>query len=211
MLIPGYPEVPSAHNSDRWSVQNTRNQTQYYSQMVHPGLQSTSETHLPEVSSWTGLDGDEHTSALVTSLAGELGQPQRMSCLEEQVTEKSVVCVQWHEDRSWLLQWFKEGLAKILPEDVKSVVGSWARMPKTAMSSYLVEEDFQTVPAHSPSLVVPCCASSQALMRRILGDNCHETINIIQGLICAWIFQDSYCSLQHPFNQQVNGKEVIYW
>jgi len=94
MLIPGYPEVPSAHNSDRWSVQNTRNQTQYYSQMVHPGLQSTSETHLPEVSSWTGLDGDKHTSALVTSLAGELGQPQRMSCLEEQVTEKSVVCVQ---------------------------------------------------------------------------------------------------------------------
>lgn len=59
MLIPGYPEVPSAHNSDRWSVQNTRNQTKYYSQMVHPGLQSTSETHLPEASSWAGLNGDK--------------------------------------------------------------------------------------------------------------------------------------------------------
>lgn len=77
-----------------------------------------------------------------------------------------MVHVQWRKGRSGQL-WFKLCLAKILPENVRSVVGSWARMPRTAMSSYLVEEDFQTLSAHSPSLSVPCYSSSQDIEKDI--------------------------------------------
>lgn len=217
MLISGYPEVLSTHNSNRWRSQKHLKPNPIWLPDGASRLQSTLKNHLPQVSTWTSLAGSMlHLPALEPLCwgRGEMEQGKRMHFLEER---NSLLFQCWGRWLSavllrrpgendihgvWPVIWGADQGPACSVVEIQTVLGPdfsrrheklSGRLDKDAKDYFIPSSNrgkssFKPCPRTAPSLAGPSRAFCQALMGRVF-----ETIVTIWSTSCKnWSVFESF-------------------